>query len=376
MGARTSAKAEMGRSFGVGADWGQGNALAPPPGDDCSLRCLLSATGLGALLKEPGATEIMVNRPYEAWSQNAGQTRRIELPNLSLGACMQLARVAAVYNRADLGPERPAATLALPDGERAQFVLPPACLPDRALICIRIPGAGRMGFDAFLPSMRDGPPSLGAERDEQSCPQPNGKGRLDRAEATRRLLRLAQAGDWERFFQAAMDEGLNIVLAGATGSGKTTLMKTLIDMIDPAERIVVIEDAREVDLPRHPNSARLFHGPPFSARDAVACAMRLRPDRLMLAELRANEAWDYLSALNTGHRGSVCTTHANGAQDALARVARLAKQSPAGLGTPWGQALDAAKAAIDVCCFLRDRRLEEVFYDPQGSSQARLRINA
>jgi len=147
------------------------------------------------------------------------------------------------------------------------------------------------------------------------------------------LLELKSQRRMREFLECAIQYCRNVIVAGKTGSGKTTFARSLIECVPTAERILTIEDVHELFLPNHPNRVHMIYGigaGRMSASDCIAAALRSSPDRIFLSELRGAEAWDYLNALNTGHPGSVTTTHANSARDTYRRVALLIKQSVAG----------------------------------------------
>jgi pilus assembly protein CpaF len=145
--------------------------------------------------------------------------------------------------------------------------------------------------------------------------------------------------------------GWNLVVAGGTSSGKTTLLNALAAAIDPEERVITIEETAELRL-RQPHVVRLEARPPnaegagaVSVRDLVRTALRMRPDRIVVGEVRGAEALDLLQALNTGHEGSVSTVHANSPRDALQRIATLALFS--GIALPFASVADQVRSAVD-----------------------------
>jgi pilus assembly protein CpaF len=137
--------------------------------------------------------------------------------------------------------------------------------------------------------------------------------------------------------QIAARSRLNIVISGGTGSGKTTLMNAMSRLIDHGERIVTVEDAAELQL-QQPHVVRLETRPPslegkgeVTQRDLVRNALRMRPDRIIIGEVRGAEAFDMLQAMNTGHDGSMSTIHANTARDALTRIENMVQMGNMGL---------------------------------------------
>ena len=162
----------------------------------------------------------------------------------------------------------------------------------------------------------------------------------------------------------AIAQKLNICMVGGTGSGKTTFTKSLVDLIPSDTRLITIEDTHELDTPNHPNHAHLFYKEHITAKQIIASCMRLKPDRILLTELRGDEAWDYLSALNTGHPGGLTSVHANDARSVHYRIAQLAMESAAGKAMPYEYILNTVRATIDVVCFFKHTYMTELYFDP------------
>ena len=179
----------------------------------------------------------------------------------------------------------------------------------------------------------------------------------------------------------AIEERKNVLVSGGTSSGKTTLLQALAGQLDPRERVIVVEDTREMDLGVLPNCLRWEARKPdqgdgadeVAVRDLVKHALRVRPDRIFVGEVRGSEALDLLQALSTGHGGSLSTVHAPGARLAPQRVASCAMQAPDGF--PWDAICLLVGQSIDVVCHVeRDwetgkRRVTECVelraYDPR-----------
>ncbi len=165
-----------------------------------------------------------------------------------------------------------------------------------------------------------------------------------------------EAGDTEGFLRTAVRARKTIVIAGGASSGKTTLLNALIKEIDPHERLVVIEDAPEVKLP-HDNALGLLaaRGDQGEARvdadDLLTATLRMRPDRILLGELRGKEAFAFLRAVNTGHPGSITTVHAESPDGAIDQIALLALMSGVDLG--WEMARAYVRQVIDVIVQMR-----------------------
>jgi type IV secretion system protein VirB11 len=193
-----------------------------------------------------------------------------------------------------------------------------------------------------------------------------------RRAADAELEALLAEGQVQRFLQEAVRRRKTIVISGGTGSGKTTLLNALVKEIDRTERLVVIEDAAEVRLD-HPNSVGLIavRGDLGEARvDAdslLAASLRLRPDRILLGELRGAEAFAFLRAVNSGHPGSLTTIHADSPAGALDQIALLALTSGVDLG--WDKVQTYVERVIDVVVQLDRvdgvRRVSEVRFNPR-----------
>src|SRR6185437_12623554 len=154
------------------------------------------------------------------------------------------------------------------------------------------------------------------------------------------LIRLLNSKNYESFMRLAVVSRKNILVSGATGSGKTTWTKALIREIPAEERLITIEDAQELVLDRHVNHVRLFYSKDgqglarVTPKQLLESCLRMKPDRILLAELRSEEAFDYLRNVTSGHPGSITSVHAASAELAFEQLVLLVKQSPAGRELP------------------------------------------
>lgn len=246
------------------------------------------------LLADPDVTDVLVNGPGQVWRERTGRMERtgLWLRRSDIDAAIEQFLVAS-GRRVDR--TSPIVDARLADGSRLNVVLPPVAVDGPCLSIRRFTVRGRAVDDFATPVVR---------------------ARLIEAVVQRR----------------------NIVVSGATGAGKTSLLNALAAHVDPTERIVTIEDAAELALPGDHVVRLQSRGPStegggrVSTVDLVRTALRLRPDRLIVGECRGPEAYDMIQAMHTGHRGSMTTVHANSARDAIQRLAVLAASAGHGLG--------------------------------------------
>jgi len=296
-------------------------------------RVVDEALGLGVLeplLADESITEIMVNGPNDIFVERRGRIERIATTFSSTEHLMQtIDRIVSTVNRR-VDESSPMVDARLPSGERVNVIIPPLALDGPTLTIRRFPRPYRLGE---LVSM----------------------GSLD--ERTALLL--------GSFIKARC----NLVISGGTGTGKTTFLNALSGLLPAEDRIVTIEDSAELSLQQE-HVVRLESRPAnvegegeITIRDLVRNALRMRPDRIVVGEVRGGETLDMLQAMNTGHEGSLATVHANSAIDALGRLETLATMSE--LSLPVLTLRDQINGAIDVVVHLQravdgTRRVSEV----------------
>ena len=268
-------------------------------------------------LDADAVTEISVNRAGEIWIARQGEPymERHAAHELTGDMLLELARQVATSTEQEVSRETPLLSAELPNGCRAQFVLPPAAGRD-VVLSIRKPAALDMSLDDYE---RSGAFDL--------------TNRLAREEEEgERALRTAYAnGEFGAFLRLAVRLRKNILISAGTDTGKTTLLNAMLKEVPVRERLVVIEDARELDPPQ-PNAVRLFYSrgdqglARATAQDLCEATLRLRPDRILLGELRGKEAFTYLRAINSGHPGSITTVHADSPRLAFEQLALMVMQ--------------------------------------------------
>ena len=278
-------------------------------------------------------TEILVNRPREVWVERLGcaQMERHDAPQVDGQLLERLAHQIARINHQGVSRESPLLAAILPGGARVQMVLPPATRGDVAL-AIRKHRLQDMTLESYFE--QSALPSVGNTADDSSA-----------------LAALLQDQDYLGFFRAAVAARKTILISGGTSSGKTTLLNALLKEIPQHERIISIEDTPEIRLSSD-NALGLVAvaGDQGEAQvtvdDLMRASLRMRPDRLIVGELRGGETVTFLRAINTGHPGSITTVHANSPQGAFEQIAFMCMQAGLGLGRL--ETMEYARSMIDV----------------------------
>ena len=276
---------------------------------------VLGLSVLEPLLRDDTVTEVMVNGPDRIFVETAGRLYRSTYAFRDEEHVLRIIeRIMSPLGR-HVDEASPMADARLPDGSRVNVVVPPAS-PRGATITLRKFARQRMRADDLV--------NLGTVTLEAM-----------------------------RFLQAAVQARLNILVAGGTGSGKTTFLNVLSSFFEESERIVTIEDPLELKL-QQPHVVALEARPPglegtrqITQRDLVRNALRMRPDRIIIGEVRGAEAFDMLQAMNTGHDGSISTVHANSPRDALSRVENMVMM--AGFELPDRAIREQIASAVQLC---------------------------
>ena len=288
-------------------------------------------------LERESVTEILVNRPGEIWVEDAAHPgmQRIELAEVDDELLKRLAEQVARISHQGINREHPLLAATLPDaygnsGARIQIVGPPATRRHWAM-AIRRHRLLELPLDAY----DRGPIAAAAE-----APMPDAQGQPI------------------AFLREAIRRRRTILISGGTSTGKTTFLNAMLSEIPGDERVVLVEDTAELRLPGA-NGVGLIAvkgelgEAKVSANDLLQAALRLRPDRIVLGELRGTETVSFLRAINTGHPGSFSTVHANTPRGALEQIALMSMQT--GIGLTRAETLEYAASVIDVVVQL-DRR--------------------
>ena len=301
-------------------------------------------------LDDPTVTELVVNKPYEMFvgRQGNGYMERIAMPDLSLSLLESLADVTASFTNQESDRERPLLSATMPidlsndvddterGGYRVQIVRAPAVEEKTMALCIRKPSLLNLTLDDYK--------KQGAFNNVNEM---KGGGEY----SDDHLMELYKAKNFDAFVELAVKMHKNIMISAGTNTGKTTFLNALLKAVPDYERIVTIEDGREV-TPHQPNCLHLLYSrggqgeSKVSAIDLLEASLRLTPDRTIMGELRGAEAYSYLEMLNTGAGVSISTIHSNSPAMMYERLSMMVLR--AGITLNQSQIIEYAKSLIQV----------------------------
>lgn len=267
------------------------------------------------LLESAHVEEIIVNRPREVYVESGGRWVPHEIPEFDQRRLNQLADLIATYSHQTVGARQPLLSAQLPEGQRVQVVMPPGCLPEMFGLAIRLPSQKRFSLEDL-------------ERGGALRSRPDTRADSD---GDAGLTTLLENGDMVGFLRGAVRQRKNIIISGGTSTGKTTTLRALTDEMGADERLVTIEDVPEIALSQH-NKLSLIASKggqgvaKVSVTDLLEASMRLRPDRILLGEIRGAEAADFLELINSGHPGSISTIHADSPRLCFERLCFMVKR--------------------------------------------------
>ncbi len=317
--------------------------------------------GILEYMSSPDVTEICINRPGEIYLETRQGWQRIEVPGLNFERARQFCT--AVVNESNTGQRitdtDPVVSLTFPTGQRAQFVIPPACDAGKVSITIRLPSKHTKSLqqyqeDGFFDQILEQGHTLG--------------------EHDRELLELKYSRNYAEFFKKAVLYKKNIVVSGATGSGKTTFMKSLVNHIPGDERLVTIEDARELFITQ-PNAVHLLYSKGgqstsnVTAKSCMEACLRMKPDRIILAELRGDESFYFIRNCASGHPGSITSCHAGSTTQTWDQLALMVKASAEGAGLEFAIIKRLLMMTIDILVHIKahagQRNITGIDFNPE-----------
>lgn len=273
-----------------------------------------------ALLEREGVSEVSINRPGEVWVEVRGDMYREEVPELTLEHLKSMAKLIAQSTNQMVSEEKPLLSATLPAGYRIQCVFPPAIEPGSIAFSIRKQNVMSLDLDQYE--------ALGAFQSTAVREQEDSHNKV--------LRDLLNSGQIKQFLTYAVQAKKNIIISGGTSTGKTTFMNAALRAIPMEERLITVEDAREIQLVQ-PNRVHLMVSKGGQGRaqvttqDQIEACLRLRPDRIIVGELRGAEAFSFLRAINTGHPGSIATLHADAPSMAFEQLILMVMQANLGM---------------------------------------------
>lgn len=310
---------------------------------------------LKRIFAEDGVNEISVNRPFEIWVEKMGDIRYEPMPHLDMEHLRGLATLVAQSTEQRVSEESPLLSATLPNGYRIQIVIPPACEPGSIGMAIRKPSALQMNLDDYE--------QMGAFSTTETITTENPAIQLLNEHLHNKKIK--------EFLLCAVTTKQNIIISGGTSTGKTTFTNAMLRAIPQHERIITVEDTREINLSNHPNRLHLIASKGGQGRakvttqDLIEACLRLRPDRIIVGELRGTEAFSFLRAINTGHPGSISTLHADTPTMAIEQLKLMVMQ--AGLGMPPNEIKDYIMNVVDIIIQLKrgdkgKRFISEIYF--------------
>ena len=306
------------------------------------------------IFAEDSVNEIIVNNPGEVFVEKMGEFRREFIKVLDMDHLVSLAKLIAQSTNQFISEESPILSATLPNGYRVQVVMPPAASPSSIGFAIRKGSSSHLSLDDYERLGVFDNTEVEAKKDEDG-------------EMLKTLLHEKQI---KKFLVHAISSKKNIIVSGGTSTGKTTFINAALSVIPSQERIITIEDAREVRLPNHANKLHLLASKGgqgksnVTTRTLIEACLRLRPDRIIVGELRGSEAFSFLRAINTGHPGSISSLHADNPSMAVEQLKLMVMQ--ADLGIPPNEIKGYVLSIIDIIIQLKrgesgKRYVSEIF---------------
>ncbi|RWA88147.1 MAG: P-type DNA transfer ATPase VirB11 [Mesorhizobium sp.] len=306
---------------------------------------------------DPRVVEISINRPGQVYVERLGDEHMasFSVPELTMAEIVNIGERVAASTNQFISPASPVLSAALPTGERIQVVLPPAA-PDGGVVSLR----KQVVSDFSLDDYRD-------------------KGAFDHvsvaiggvSDVDRELIELLRKEDFYGFIRSAITNRVSVLISGGTSSGKTTFLNACLKSVDERERIITLEDTREL-FPPQPNAVHLLASKgdqgtaSVTIQSLLEASLRMRPDRLFVGEVRGSEAFSFLRAINTGHPGSMTTVHADTPLGAYEQLAMMVMQSGLSAAYPKADLISYIRSVIPIVIQLRRdggrRGVSEIYF--------------
>lgn len=308
------------------------------------------------ILAEDDVNEICINEPLQCWVEKKGHHYKRELPEYNFNHLLSMGRLVAQSTNQQISSETPILSATLPNGYRVQVVFPPAVEQGTVAFAIRKPSVLDFTLDDYE--------RLGAFKEVTFEKKEN--------PVDEELRGLNDRKEIKEFLRTAVVGRKNIVISGGTSTGKTTFANALYKLIPHEERLITIEDAREIKL-EQPNKLHLTASKggqglaKVNTQDLIEACLRLAPSRIIVGELRGAEAFSFLRAVNTGHPGSIATLHADNPRLAIEQLCLMVLQ--AGLAMTRQEIKNYVKQVVEVIVQVKRgpggrRYVSEIMFDP------------
>jgi len=311
------------------------------------------------ILKDPDVNEITINKPHEYIIEKPDGKKYVDTRHFSENDLFELSRLIATFTSQKVNERQPILSGSLPDGERVQVVMPPAVHNGMFAISIRKPTT----LDLTLKDYQDSGAFESVIINHSNI----------MSDIDLRLLNLKRSGNISEFIRLAVINKKNIIISGGTSSGKTTFTNAIIKEIPLDERLISIEDVQEVILKQkdklHLICSKGDQGTAcITAKELLEACLRLNPDRILLSELRGEEAFYFLRAINSGHPGSITTLHADSVAGAFDQIVMMINQG--GISLSEENIRSYLKKVVDVVVQFKNingkRIMTELYFEPEG----------
>ncbi len=309
------------------------------------------------LLKENDINEISINEPFGCWVEKRGDHTYKRLETFDLNHLLSMGRLIAQSTNQLITSEKPILSATLPNGYRVQVIFPPAIEQGTIAFSIRKPSTLNFSLDDYE--------KIGAFADASFEKKSN--------PYDAELKQLFEKKDIKNFLRLAVKAKKNIIISGGTSTGKTTFASAMYKEISHDERLITIEDAREIKL-EQPNKLYLIASKggqglaKVTTQDLIEACLRLAPSRIIVGELRGAEAFSYIRAVNTGHPGSIATLHADNPKLAIEQLCLMVMQ--AGMGMTREEIKNYVLQVVEIVVQLKRgekgrRYVSEIYFEPE-----------
>jgi len=307
---------------------------------------LLLRKHFNKVLGKKGVTDICYNGKDSIFFMDKTGKWKEEPTDLRFDDALAIATAAATARKKRISELSPILSADLPNGERVQFNIPPSVDNGICIISIRIPSKQEFTMDDYK---------------KQGMFDVIEKEKNPTTQTDKELIDLYNKKEFDTFLKKAVEYRKTVIFAGKTGSGKTTFAKTFVNYIPQKERLISIEDTKEMVFTQHTNSVNLYYSDTAKKDDALTSStllrscLRLVPDRILLTEVRDAAAFDFIDALKNGHPGSITTMHATDTNSAFSRLVTMYKMNDKSAGMPYEAVLEEIRDLVDIIvCLHKD----------------------